>query len=64
VDDLLSLHQLAARTGLPATWLRQEALGGRIPCLRVGRKLRFNLDAVRSALGRRAATSWEVCHAS
>jgi hypothetical protein len=55
MDGLLSLFQLAERTRLPQRWLRQEALGGRLPCLRVGRMLRFNLAAVEEALARRAA---------
>jgi excisionase family DNA binding protein len=53
---LLSLFQLAERTRLPQRWLRQEALEGRLPCLRVGRMLRFNLAAVEEALARRAAS--------
>jgi hypothetical protein len=44
-------------------WLRQEALAGRIPCLRVGRKLLFNAEAVKAALYERAATAREASHA-
>jgi hypothetical protein len=50
---------LAARVRLPAAWLRQEALAGRIPCLRVGRRLLFNVEAVKAALYERAATARE-----
>jgi hypothetical protein len=56
MDDLLSLFQLAVKTRLPLRWLRQEALAGRLPCLRVGRMLRFNLSAVEELLLRRAAS--------
>lgn len=36
-------------------WLRREAKAGRIPCLRVGRRLLFNTDAVERLLAERAA---------
>src|SRR5262249_5033987 len=56
MNELLSLYQLAVRTRLPQRWLRQEALAGRIPCLRVGRRLRFSLAAVEETLAGRAAS--------
>ena len=34
----------------------QEAVAGPLPCLRVGRKLLFSLEAVEAHLARRAAT--------
>ena len=50
-----TLRRLASRTGLPATWLKAEAEAGRIPCLKIGRRvLRFNVDAVERALADRA----------
>ena len=60
----INLTGLAVQTGLPREWLRREALGGRIPCLRVGRKLLFNAAAVEAALAERAANSREVPDAS
>ena len=51
----IALIGLAALLRLPRAWLRAEALAGRIPCLRVGRRLLFDPDAVRAALARRAA---------
>jgi hypothetical protein len=60
VSDLLTLHQLAARLRLPREWLREEALAGRLPCLRVSRKLLFSLSTVERILAERAATSREV----
>lgn len=51
----LTAGQLAGALGLPESWLVSEAEGGRIPCLRAGRALRFNLRAVERALLRRAA---------
>jgi excisionase family DNA binding protein len=63
MSDLVTLHQLAARLRLSREWLREEALAGRLPCLRVGRKLLFNLPAVERILAERAATSREVSYA-
>jgi hypothetical protein len=51
----ISLLRLARETHLPRLWLREEALAGRIPCLRVGRRLLFNLSAVQAVLAERAA---------
>jgi hypothetical protein len=51
----LGLHGLARRVGLPAGWLREQALAGRLPCLRVGRRLLFDLAAVQRALAALAA---------
>lgn len=54
-ERLLTLHDLAEILHLPAVWLKDEALAGRIPALRVGRRLRFNAGAVEQALAERAA---------
>ncbi|MCK6484912.1 MAG: helix-turn-helix domain-containing protein [Phycisphaerae bacterium] len=52
---LTTLPGLARELKLPRTWLAAEARGGRIPFLKVGRRLRFNPDAVRRVLAERAA---------
>jgi hypothetical protein len=52
---LLSLRGLTERFKLPAAWLKAEALAGRIPSLRVGRRLLFNPEAVEHVLLERAA---------
>jgi len=49
----LRLSQLAHATRLPAAWLKREADAGRLPCVRAGRRLMFNLDAVVRALDAR-----------
>jgi hypothetical protein len=59
----INLNHLAAELKLPKEWLRQEAFAGRLPCLRIGRKLLFNLSAVNEALADRAAKSKEVTRA-
>jgi hypothetical protein len=50
---LLTLHNLAERTGLPAAWLKREADAGRLPCIRAGRRRMFDLDAVLKTLAAR-----------
>jgi hypothetical protein len=52
---LLSLPALADALKLPERWLQAEADAGRIPCLKIERKYRFNLAAVEAALAERAA---------
>jgi len=44
---------LAGRTGLPLAWLRREAKAGRIPSLRVGRRMLFDFETATAALERR-----------
>ena len=53
-ERLVNVHGLAERLGLPASWLEQEAERGRIPVLRVGRHLRFDVRAVEATLIERA----------
>lgn len=45
---LVNLGGLATELGLPRAWLKDEAEADRIPYLRVGRRLRFDFEAVRS----------------
>jgi hypothetical protein len=52
--QLVNLGQLSLALRLPQDWLKAEAEGGRIPCLRVGSRLRFNVTAVEQALAQRA----------
>lgn len=50
----MPLRRAAALLGLPVKWLRREADGGRLPCLRVGRRRLFDIEVVRRALDDRA----------
>ena len=50
VPMFVDLGKLSWRTGLPCAWLKREAEAGRIPHVKVGRSLMFNLDAVVKAL--------------
>ena len=52
-----SLRGTAMQLGVPIKWLASEADAGRIPCLNVGRRRLFNVDAVRRVLAERAASS-------
>ncbi len=49
-DGFVSLDCLAATLRLPRSWLRAEALARRIPCVRIGRRLLFDVEAVRAAV--------------
>jgi hypothetical protein len=46
----VSVIMLSNKLGLPLAWLRAEAKAGRIPYLRTGRRLFFDVDAVRLEL--------------
>ena len=50
----LPLRRAAVRLGVPAAWLRAEADAGRVPHLRVGRRLMVNPQAVERVLLDRA----------
>jgi excisionase family DNA binding protein len=54
---LVTIHRLAYRLKLPAPWLRAQAEAGKIPCLKVGRRVLFNPAAVERALAEMAANS-------
>lgn len=56
IQRLDNLRTLARKLQLPPAWLKAEALAGRLPCLKVGRQLRFNPAAVEAVLAQRAAT--------
>lgn len=56
----ISLHQLARRLRIDRRWLRAQALQGRLPCLRIGRRLLFDLLAAEEAIADMAATTREV----
>jgi hypothetical protein len=49
----LRVDELARVTRLPAAWLKREADGGRLPCIRAGRRRMFDLAAVLKALAER-----------
>ena len=56
VAALTNIHGLAKRFGLPAGWFKAEAVAGRLPHLKIGRRFLFNPEAVERVLTERAAT--------
>ena len=54
---MCSLDTLSTVLGMPKTWLRDEANGGRLPCLMIGNRRYFDADLVREALADRARAS-------
>jgi hypothetical protein len=50
----VTLNQLSHELNLPAAWLRAQAQAGRIPCLRVGRRLVFDPELVLRVLSQRS----------
>ena len=59
-EFIVNVGKLARLLQLPAAWIKEEALAGRLPCLKIGRRLMFNAEAVRRALLDRAAKTTEV----
>ena len=53
--QFISITEASRRFGVPLAWLKAEAQAGRIPSLRAGRRLLFNLEAVEQVLLERAA---------
>ena len=58
-DALLTLKGLGRRLGVPVRWLRAEAFAGRLPHIKAGSQLLFNLEAVERVLAERAAATTE-----
>jgi hypothetical protein len=54
-DEYISLDALAGRLGLPRSYLREQAVCGAIPCLRLARRIFFDEASVREALRALAA---------
>jgi hypothetical protein len=48
--QFIPLRRAADDLGVPIAWLRKEANAGTLPSLRAGRRLLFDLDAVRESL--------------
>ena len=40
----------ASKIGIPASWLKSEAEAARLPAIRVGKRLLFNVEQVKRAL--------------
>ncbi len=52
---LKNLYETAERLNVPARWLKDAAVAGKVPCLRMGsRKMLFDPGAVEEAMTRLA----------
>ncbi len=45
-ERLVDAAVIAERLGVPVSWVRESARSGAIPCVRLGRYVRFDLDDV------------------
>jgi len=52
--NFISMHVMARQLGVPVTWLRAEACAGRLPYLKVGRRLLFAPETIERLLRDRA----------
>ena len=43
-ERLLDAKELAARWNVPETWVREATRAGKIPCVRLGRYVRYRAD--------------------
>ena len=46
-NELYNLQATARKTGVPVKWLKAKAQAGQVPCLKVNRRLLFNIEAVK-----------------
>jgi excisionase family DNA binding protein len=53
----LSLDALAVTLGLPRKYLREQASAGKIPSLKIGRRVFFDAGEVRKALAANAGNA-------
>ena len=51
-DRLLDAQDVAERLGVPVSWVRESARTGAMPCVRLGRYVRFDLADVEAWLER------------
>ena len=49
-DRLLDAREVAPRLGVPVSWVRESARSGAMPCVRLGRYVRFDLADVEAWL--------------
>lgn len=45
-ERLLDAKEIAEKLGVPESWVRESARSGAIPCVRLGRYVRFDLADV------------------
>lgn len=53
--ELQNISSTAHKLGVPVNWLKEKALAGTIPCLKIRNRLLFNVKAVEEVLLKMAA---------
>lgn len=53
-DQVFELRRMARAIGVTSKWLKEEAVAGRVPCLKAGTRLLFSRNATMAALVKRA----------
>ena len=57
-ERLLDAKEVAARLNVPTSWVREQARANAMPCLRLGRYVRFEWDAVEVWLEQQRVGQW------
>ena len=55
VGGLVNASEIATRLGVPVSWVLDQARRGKLPCVRLGRYVRFSIDEVLESLGSHVA---------
>jgi excisionase family DNA binding protein len=59
-DRLLEAREVAAMLGVPISWVRRESREGDMPCLRLGRYVRYDRAAVIDWLVEQRSGRWRT----
>jgi excisionase family DNA binding protein len=54
-EFLVTMPTLCQRLDLPVKWVRRETAAGRLPAVRIGRRICFNVEAIKDFLRDRAS---------
>jgi hypothetical protein len=59
-NALQNISSTASKLGIPAEWLKTQAIAGSIPCLRIKSRFLFNVEAVELRLLEMAAETPKI----
>jgi excisionase family DNA binding protein len=59
-ERLLTSRELGEWLGVPASWIAREAREGRMPCVRLGKYVRFEREAVELWLKKQRSGEWRA----
>jgi excisionase family DNA binding protein len=54
-EFLVTMPSLCQKLDLPVKWVRRETTAGRLPAIRIGRRICFNVEAIKEFLRDRAS---------